>query len=214
MVFGQLKQNGHHRPHGNPSGSQPSGGFPAHIQINFPGFTAPCAGTSQSNFACLIGKKTFHTLKTYFVWHCELKNVKGKKTQYKNSCYTQYCIPPNRFLILLWNIALGKRHKICKYVNVSFYKYCKCHTWKPFANIHKWLSKFYPAFLPHFIALDAIKVDIAFAFSHNKNQEKLKSQSVIPNLLLCGRSDCLFHSSGYRKKCWHFSFASSSSCYS
>ena len=96
---------------------------------------------------------------------------------------------------------MGKRHKICKYVNVSFYKYCKCHTWKPFANIHKWLSKFYPAFLPHFIALDAIKVDIAFAFSHNKKQEKLKSQSVIPNLLFCGRSDCLFHSSGNRKKC-------------
>ena len=64
----------------------------------------------------------------------------------ENSCYTQYCIPPNRFLIPLSNIALGKRHKICKYVNVSFYKYCKCHTWKPFANIHKWLSKFYPAF--------------------------------------------------------------------
>ena len=56
-------------------------------------------------------------------------------------------------------------------------------------------------FLPHFIALDAIKVDIAFAFTHNKNQEKLKSQSVIPNLLFCGRSDCLFHSSGNRKKC-------------
>ena len=24
-----------------------------------------------------------------------------------------------------------------------FYKYCKCHTWKPFANIHELPSDFY-----------------------------------------------------------------------
>ena len=65
------------------------------------------------------------------------------------------------------DMVLGKKHKICKYVNVSFYKYCKCHTWKPFANIHELFSKFYLAFSLHFIALDAIKVNIVFAFTHN-----------------------------------------------
>ena len=33
----------------------------------FSGFTVQCSGTSQSNIACLIGKKTFHTLKNYFM---------------------------------------------------------------------------------------------------------------------------------------------------